>query len=55
MIYRQSNFNNAMKDSYHDVVNLVMEKNITFLDVEIEVLASAMRMWEPGSREVEFA
>jgi len=30
--------NNAMKDSYHDVVNLVMEKNITFLDAEIEVL-----------------
>lgn len=30
--------NNAMKDSYHEVVDLVMEKNITFLDAEIEVL-----------------
>lgn len=30
--------NNAMKESYHDVVNLVMEKNITFLDAEIEIL-----------------
>ncbi len=30
--------NNAMKDSYHDVVDLVMERNIPFLDAELEIL-----------------
>lgn len=43
--------NNAMQESYHKVINVVMEKNIPFLDAELEVLGFSHA--EVGARVAE--
>ncbi|NLJ73336.1 MAG: HDOD domain-containing protein [Syntrophomonadaceae bacterium] len=43
--------NNAMKESYHKVINVVMEQNIPFLDAEVEILG--FNHTEVGARVAE--